>query len=271
MPAPDDPAQNDRPAAPLPFAVEPGPEPPALPGQVVVRNDAEDVHTALGADLLIHAQNCVRTFGDFHLALSGGSTPLPFYRRLMTDPMFRPLPWRRTHLWIVDERRVPFDDERSNFGQLEGILVEHSGIPREQVHPMPATADDADEAYERELKSTLAWREKGHDRLDCVLLGMGDDGHTASLFPRSAALDEAERYVRINAGPEVTPPERVTMTYPLLNASRLIAVLVTGERKRATIERLTAPGASRADLPILGVHPVGGALRWYLDAAACPR
>jgi 6-phosphogluconolactonase len=247
---------------------------PALPGTVVVRESVEELIDSIAADLLFQSKSCVRTFGDFHLALSGGSTPEPLYRRLMYDPSYRDLPWKRTHLWIVDERRVPFDDERSNFKMIQETLVIHSDIPPEQVHPIPAMEPDADETYEAELKEVLAWREKGHDRLDFVLLGMGADGHTASLFPHSPALNAGGRLVAVNAGPAVTPPERVTMTLDLLNASRFIAVMVTGEKKRGAISRVAAASGSAAasvdDLPILGIRPLGGELRWYLDAPACP-
>jgi 6-phosphogluconolactonase len=218
------------------------------------------------------------------------------YRRLMIDPRYRDLPWTRTHLWIVDERRVDFDDERSNFKLISELIGDHSGIPANQVHPIYAMADDADEQYERALRETLGWREPGHDRLDFVLLGMGDDGHTASLFPHSPALpphsptatphansgaagadaDEGDdRLVLINTGPTVTPPDRVTMTYRLINASRFVAVMVTGAGKRPMVERIAAAAAGRGadsyeEVPILGVRPVGGELRWYLDHAACP-
>lgn len=262
-----------------PIPVEGELSPPALPGTVIVRPDAEDLHGALGADLLVHAYNCVRTFGDFHLALSGGSTPLPFYRRLMVDPMFRSLPWSRTHLWIVDERRVPEDDDQSNYKSIREYIVEHSDIPREQAHPMEAERDDADLRYERALREALGWREKGQDRLDFVLLGMGSDGHTASLFPRSPALSGRGRMVVMNTGPTVTPPDRVTMTHGLINASRLIAVLVTGASKRETLRAVAARSRNSAEsgvalrdveeLPILGVSPLAGVQRWYLDAAAC--
>ncbi len=247
------------------------PQAPKLPnGHAVMKPDSEDLHYALGADLMMHAHNCVRTFGDFHLALSGGSTPMPFYMRLMVDPAFRSFPWKRTHLWIVDERCVPNDDERSNYKHISEYLLDHSDMPRDQAHPVRATDEKGPRRYERELEEALGWRERGHDRLDFVLLGVGSDGHTASLFPNSPALNETERLVVGNDGPEVTPPARVTMTYRLINASRFIAVLVTGKGKREIVERVRKAEDNWRDLPILGVKPQSGVLRWYLDEAACP-
>ncbi|MCA9280917.1 MAG: 6-phosphogluconolactonase [Phycisphaeraceae bacterium] len=256
------------------YTLEPEAPAPSLPGRVIVRGDEEDLHHALGSDLMVHAQNCVRQFGDFHLALSGGSTPMPFYRRLMVDPTFREFPWKRTHLWLVDERRVPVTDERSNWAHIASILLDHSDIPRAHAHAIDATAVDADTRYEKELQATLAWREKGHDRLDFVLLGVGDDCHTASLFPHSPALSERDRLVVINAGETVTPPDRVTLTYKTINAARVIAVLITGAKKREAVARIVA-GGEPEELPIAGVRPTSpdgsaGEMRWYLDRAACP-
>ncbi len=272
------------------YDLMPTPSTPDLPGTVVMREDADSVVDAIAGDLVAHATNCIREFGDFHLALSGGSTPLPLYRRLMYDPNYRDLPWARTHLWIVDERRVPFDDDKSNFKAISELIVDHSGIPQAQVHPIFAMSETADTEYESLLRETLGWRPKGHDRLDFVLLGMGGDGHTASLFPHSPALVEsihangsAEHLVRINAGPTVTPPDRVTMTLPLLNASRFLALMVVGESKREALSRVAKAHAhgktgldeasspdTAASLPVLGLSPLGGVLRWYLDHAACP-
>ncbi|MDZ4754100.1 MAG: 6-phosphogluconolactonase [Phycisphaerae bacterium] len=241
---------------------------PALPGLVSVARTRDQLLDAVAADLIVHAKNCVRTFGDVHIALSGGSTPLPLYERLMYDPNLRSFPWTRTHLWIVDERCVPFDDSRSNFGHIKDIVVDHSGIPTEQVHPMMATHPDADALYENELREHLGWREKGQDRLDWVVLGMGDDGHTASLFPHHEALDETVRLVRKCTGPFVTPPDRVTMTYPLINSARFIAIMVTGAAKAPTIARIARGNPDPHELPITAIRPLAGELKWYLDADA---
>lgn len=274
-----------------PYQLDPAPPTPRLPGAVIVRATADALYDAAAAEMMLHAQNCVRQFGAFHLALSGGSTPLPLYERLMIDPALRSFPWESTHLWIVDERRVPFDDPRSNFRAINEILGDHSGVPASHVHPMLAMSDNADTAYELELRTHLGRREPGHERLDYILLGLGADGHTASLFPHSPALaigaDEAPagadpsavrmpRLVRINSGPTVTPPDRVTMTFDLINTARFIAVLATGAGKRAIVERIAAVGAGpprRSDvhaLPIVGIRPLAGVLRWYLDHDACP-
>lgn len=269
-------------ADPYPLASTNVPVAPRLPGEVVVRSDADALLDAVLAELMVRALSCVRTLGDFHLALSGGSTPMPMYRRLMYDPSYREFPWRKTHLWIVDERLVGFDDDRSNYKHIEELIVRHSDIPAQQVHPMLATEPDADTRYERELREALEWRERGQDRLDYVLLGMGGDAHTASLFPHSPALIEPEagRLVLINQGPRVTPPDRVTLTMEMINASRCVSVLVTGASKRETVARVSGAytkersgpdAASVAEMPILGVRPRAGELRWYLDSEACPR
>jgi 6-phosphogluconolactonase len=255
-----------------PISLEPEdivPDPPPLPGTVVALKSSEAVIDRLGSDILEQALECVREFGDFHLALSGGNTPMPLYRSLMLDPAYRHLPWRKTHLWIVDERRVPFDNDRSNYKHIKEIIGEHSDIPSSQLHPMDAVRDDADVAYEEELREVLGWREKGQDRLDFVVLGMGPDGHTASLFPNSRALSVTDRLVTLNDGPTVVPPDRVTMTYTLLNASRMLAPLVMGSEKAEMIARIANGDDPSHDIPIKGIDPIGGNLRWYLDASAC--
>ena len=243
---------------------------PRLPGRVVARHCTDELLDAVAFDLLVHAANCTREFGDFHLALSGGRTPLPLYERLMYDPRFRAFPWRRTHLWVVDERCVPFEDERSNFARLKETIVDHSDIPPEQVHPMLAAMPDAAARYERELREALGWRAKGHDRLDFVLLGMGADGHTASIFPGSPALDSPDRLAMDVPAPTTASPAvpRCTLTMRAINAARFVAALVTGADKADMLVRV-AEGASPAEVPIAGVRPAAGELRWFLDAAAC--
>ena len=242
---------------------------PPLPGEVFVAETTDKLLDMLAAELVVQATACVHKFGDFELALSGGATPQPLYERLMYDPNCRQLPWRRTHLWLVDERCVPRDDERSNFRMINETIVEHSGIPPEQVHPIDALSETADDEYEAELREVLQWRQRGQDRLDFILLGRGADGHTASLFPYHDALSEQSRLVRCVEAASADPPRRVTMTLPLINAARMVAVLVTGPEKAETISRIAQGDASIEALPITGVRPAQGELKWFLDAAAC--
>jgi 6-phosphogluconolactonase len=252
--------------------VEPEPDmpAPALPGSVVARRTVDELHDAIAADLMVQALNCVREFGDFHLALSGGRTPFPLYELLMYDPRYRAIPWRRTHLWIVDERAVPFDSPDSNFGRIKEVIGDHSDIPPQQVHPMLAALPECADRYERELRETLGWRPKGHDRLDFVLLGMGADGHTASLFPGSPALDAADRLAVDVPAPTTAKPAvpRCTLTLRTLNASRFLAAFVMGADKAPALARIAA-GAAPSEVPAAGLRPAAGELRWYLDPAAC--
>ena len=255
-----------------------------LPGRVHVAKDRDGLFDDLARALWGAAGAAIDARGVFHLALSGGSTPEPFYVHLIIDPRYRLIPWDKTHVWLVDERRVALDDARSNFRMIKETLTDHVPMRSRQVHPVPVEADDPGKAYESELNRVFAespasaaasMRAGATPRLDFVLLGMGDDGHTASLFPESPALRERSRWIVINGGPSVTPPPRVTMTYPLINAARDVAVLVTGAKKTATLRRVDeqfrAAGPGPATLPITGIDPANGELTWYLDPDAAGR
>lgn len=239
-----------------------------LPGDVIVCNTPEELVDQMGHDLVSHSLNCLRSFGDFHMAVSGGTTLTPFLRHLMIDPICRGIPWKRTHLWMADERRVAPDDDQSHWHDLHDHLGLHAGIPTSQQHRMDAMSRRVEKEYADELRSALAWREKGQDRLDYVLLGLGEDGHTAGLFAHSPALAEQREFVRINSGPTVPGPDRVTMTRRILNGARFIAIMVTGERKAPIVERLTHRDAHPQEFPVLALQPTGGTVRWYLDRAA---
>lgn len=244
-----------------------------LAGKRVILPDADDLIGRLAANLQEAARHRIRRAGIFHLALSGGSTPQPLYQRLMIDPLFRNFPWPRTHVWLVDERCVELDDDRSNYKVIREMIVDHSGIPPRQVHPMPVPDAVGDRRYEDELRAALD-NTDCRNRLDFILLGMGGDGHTASLFPRTPALRETEHWVMFNDGEAIAAPRpRMTMTYPLINGARSIAVLVTGESKRAALQHASLAASSGGDiqrLPITGVQPIheDGEMTWYLDHAA---
>ena len=154
------------------------------------------------------------------------------------------------------------------------VLTDHVPTPRRFIHPVPVEKNDPATAYENEISRAFGM-ERGDSqiaRLDFILLGMGDDAHTASLFPGSSAQQESDRWIVANVGPSVAPPDRITMTYPLLNHGRHLAVLVTGAKKAAAVrkvdEQMGSGGRDTRRFPITGVDPVDGELTFYLDADA---
>ncbi len=241
-----------------------------LPGEVHVAADADTLYDDLALVFTSLALKADDERGGFHIALSGGTTPWPFYQRLLIDTRFRMIPWARTHIWIVDERRVPDDDDLSNFKSMRGSLLEDISIPPSQVHPMMVMRDDPAGLYEAELRAAFGPTD-GPPRMDFVLLGLGGDCHTASLFPNSDAIGVNDRWIVVNDGPNVTPPARVTMTYPLLNAARQLAVLCVGSKKTEALRRVSEQmkaGPDPVNVPITGIQPADGELTWYLDAEA---
>jgi len=246
-----------------------------LPGDVVVA-DTDDLYDDLAAILLSVAMKSVTARGVFHLALSGGATPEPFFVRMVIDARYRFLPWPKTHVWLVDERCVAPEDDRANIKLVRETLTNHVPMRSRQVHAIPVLERDPATKYESALREFVVNREVGETvpRLDFVLLGMGEDGHTASLFPHSPAVKETRRWVSANDGPTVAPPPRVTMTLPLINAARNVGILVTGPRKAATLrrvhEQLKTSGPTPEQLPITGVQLTGSDsdLTWFVDTQA---
>jgi 6-phosphogluconolactonase len=170
---------------------------------------------------------------------------------------------------MVDERCVPDDDPRLNFALVRDRLAPRVGLPDAHLHPMPVMLADGASRYQSEIEAALA---QTAGRLDAVVLGMGADGHTASLFPYSPALGELERSVAMNDGATVVPPRpRMTLTFPALHRAKLLALLVTGESKRPALTALHSGVVDVLSLPIAGVIPRPDAeMVWYLDRAAQP-
>lgn len=245
------------PGDPPPELVPPSSPPaPALPGEVVVRPTIEDLLDEIAADVFTQASNCVRAFGDFHLAMSGGRAAQRLAMRLMTDPQYRELPWKRTHLWITSEVAVPEEDDRSTIGTVRDLLGDHAGIPPRQVHAMRPHLPDGAARYEKELLETLAWREKGHDRLDCVVLGVDEGGAIDGVH------DEGLTGRGLVQPGRVEGDAALSLTSNLVRASRLICVMGIGEHG-AAVRRLAKTATPES------LRPLAGVLRWYLDHAAC--
>ncbi|GJQ28453.1 MAG: hypothetical protein HBSAPP03_03370 [Phycisphaerae bacterium] len=245
------------------------PKPPRLRGQAIVRPDSDALIDALLADLFIHAGNCVRTFGDCHIAIDGCPSIEPVLRRLLYDPAYREFPWARTRVWMVREWNGLSDGRASAWDLIREMIVEQSGIPVEQAHPLEAWASDGAARYTSLLREHLGWRAKGHDRLDVVLLALGDDGDLAGLrWPSEGSCDGlcAARTTRAGV-------VEVGLTATCLNAARFIGVYAAGAGVAAPLrhldENLRRPPGEREAAPGLALSPTGGELRWYLDYAAC--
>jgi 6-phosphogluconolactonase len=232
---------------------------------IIFPDPASVAHAA--ASLIIRlARESVDTRGRFSLALSGGSTPGALYRLLATEPHAAKVPWPYVHLFWGDERCVPPDDPGSNYNLAYRTLISEVPIPDENVHRVPGELepDAAALAYESALTGYFCGP---HTRLDLILLGLGADGHTASLFPGSAALEEKKRLaLPVQAMYQDRPTARVTLTLPAINAARNVLFLVTGESKAGILA--TALGHPGTGLPAQLVRPVAGQVTWLLDAAA---
>ncbi len=249
-----------------------GAQTPRLTGGVVHRGDADLLVDALLAELAIHARNCVRAFGDFQFAMSATEAVEPYVRRLMYDLNHRDFPWLRTRVWMVDE--IAGEEEDSRWQRVRGLVLEQSGIPEEQVHRLSVTQprDEGIAAYEAELRQTLGWREKGHDRLDFALLALSPGGGVAGFEVFEAGEEQPPEACLVQ---EVRDgPAAVSMTMSFLNASRMIGVVASGAGVRPGVAKIAeAVRTRRRDrtVPALWLAPMAGELRFYVDDAACPQ
>jgi 6-phosphogluconolactonase len=233
--------------------------------------DADALAWEAASQVAAAARAAVQARGRFTLAISGGHTPLALFRLLALGEWVARVPWEQTELFWADERCVPPDSPDSNYGAVRALLLDRIPLPPDQVHRWQGEAPDpAAEAahYAAVLRARVPELRDGMPRLDLILLGMGPDGHTASLFPRSPALAVTDRPTAVN--PPGLPPlvERLTLTYPALNAARAVTFLVEGSDKAATLARVLAGPHTPADLPAQGVRPADGTLTWLVDAAA---
>ncbi|TAH34366.1 MAG: 6-phosphogluconolactonase [Planctomycetota bacterium] len=228
----------------------------------VVEN-AEELSRIATEEVLRAAGEAIAARGSFFVALAGGSTPRMLYQRLAAAPGVR---FRRWQIFFGDERCVPPDHLDSNYRMVKEALLDPAGIPPELVHRIPGEMEPAAAAVQYELELAESFPGAA-PRFDLVLLGMGADGHTASLFPGTAALEERERLVRENRV-EKLQAWRVTMTLPLLNAARRVIFLVAGSDKAAALRSVLQPAGGMELPPAARVAPVDGSLLWLVDRAA---
>lgn len=210
--------------------------------------------------------NVVTSKGVFHLALSGGNTPRTLFNILATT--YRELiPWKSLHVFFCDERFVPHDNPLSNFRMTKETLLDLVPIPQKNIHPIPTSNLELRTAarnYESELRKFMS--DDGNS-FDLAIMGIGKEGHTASLFPGSLALDEKEKWtlgVEVNA----VPPQRITLTFPILNRAAITYFLVSGSDKSEVMEEILKGTSDFHKYPIAGIRPENGKLVWWVDSAA---
>jgi 6-phosphogluconolactonase len=225
----------------------------------LVRFDTREALFAHAAERFVRiGAEAIHERGRFLVALSGGETPRPLYERLAASAK---LDWSAVDVFWADERSVPPTDPRSNYRTVRETLLDRVAIPADRIHRIAGELDPlaAADAYEVELRGVLG----AGGRFDLILLGMGADGHTASLFPRHQALTETERWiVPVHASAE--PPWRVTMTLPLINAARHVLFLAAGAEKATAVRDLV----DGKPLPAAMVRPRDGTVTFLVDEEA---
>ncbi|KAF1391799.1 hypothetical protein PFLUV_G00045830 [Perca fluviatilis] len=225
----------------------------------------EELVERLAADIQEAAEAAVHEGGVFHLALSGGSTPLALFHRLALHHFS--FPWRNTHVWMVDERCVPLTELDSNFHGMHDHLLQHVRIPYYNIHPMPVQLnqrlcveeDGGALLYEKEVSKFV-----NGSSFHFVLLGVGYDSHTASLFPGSRLDEHGESLVALTESP-VKPHQRMSLTFSAINRARTVALLVMGKGKHELITQLSRVKDNPDKWPVTGVKPADGRLVWYID------
>ena len=238
--------------------------------EINIYRDAEELAQKAAEDFILLANNSVMCDGRFAVALAGGSTPRSMYSLLGTRKYRREVPWQETHLFWGDERCVPPDHSDSNYRMLRESLLSNVKIPSENIHRIACEDGPSIAAnrYQNQLKEFFQLARGQFPVFDLVILGLGEDGHTASLFPRSDAVEEKERLV---VAPYVKKLSayRVSLTLPVLNHARIVDFLVTWKSKAAITKKILGTNAEPLNLPAARVQPVDGIVTWMVtqDAA----
>jgi 6-phosphogluconolactonase len=244
----------------------------ALPESPKVKtfDDATKVAQAAATSFIGFGRSAIAERGRFTVALAGGSTPKRVYELLESEGYADQLEWPKAHIFFGDERCVPPDDAESNYRMANEALLSRVPLPLKNIHRMNGLGDALSNArlYEDEMRTYFndgAW-----PRLDLVLLGMGDDGHTASLFPNTKVLDERDAWVS-GLWVEKLGSYRITLTAPAINHAAHIIFLVTGESKAGRLAEVLKGKHDPARLPAQLIKPLDGSLQWFVDAAASSR
>jgi 6-phosphogluconolactonase len=233
----------------------------------MVQETLERLSAAAAGLFSMRARACIRQKGGFTVALSGGSTPQGMYKVLAQEPFLSETPWPSVHVWWVDERCVAPDHPWSNYGAAKKHLLDRVALPSDHVHPMPAerVPEQGARVYEEALVRHFRLKPGAFPVFDLIFLGMGADGHIASLFPGQEGLKEEEKRVLAVKGgdPEV---DRLTLTLPVLNQARHVVFMVAGRGKADRVKAVLMP--EKISVPAQRVRPATGRLTWILDRDA---
>ncbi len=224
-----------------------------------------------GARLLVESASLSeKRWGEFRVAISGGNTPRAMHALLAQEDLGFKAPWENTHIFWADERLVPYESNFSNYGAAKRDFVSKVPLPRKNIHPIPVKGrpEAAAKAYEAELKRALFSGSQSRPLLDLVFLGIGTDGHVASLFPGSSALEERNKWVAISKGGNPLL-QRVTMTLPLINQAAMVVIMASGRGKADIVKRALVD--KEGSLPATRVSLKGGRVIWLLDQKAASR
>ncbi len=218
------------------------------------------------------AQDAVEERQSFSVALAGGSTPQRLYQLLATEAWQTRIPWSKTHVFFGDERRVPHSDPDSNYRMARESLLETVPVPEAQVYPMESMGliKNSMRDYERKMRRYFDHGRREFPRFDLILLGMGTDGHTASIFPGTRAVSDLTNPVLVYAVPQLYQ-ERMTLTYPVLNNARHIIFLVVGEKKADTLAAVLEGSVNISTYPAQGISLKNGSLVWLVDEPAASK
>lgn len=238
-----------------------------LPEWLKVVPDVAALDRAAADEFARCAEDAVKDRGRFTVALSGGNTPRAVFA-LLANEYKAALPWDKTFIFFGDERHVPPQDAASNYRMASEALLSRVPIPAQNIHRIQAEldAETAAEQYEETLKGFFKLKTRELPRFDLVMLGMGEDGHTASLFPGTQALQETARLVVANRV-EKLDTERITLTLPVLNAAAEVMVIIAGADKAEILNRVAHPRGT-AEFPIQLVRPKNGRLLWLVEQQA---
>lgn len=238
-----------------------------LQPEIIVANHPGEL-AERGARIFVQtAKDCVAQKEFFSVAISGGSTPRPMHRVLAKEPYRSEVPWKKTHIFWVDERCVPLDHPASNYGQAREDFLDRIPIPSEQVHAMPGdvSPEKGARSYQEEMQRFFQGTQGALPAFDLVFLGVGKDGHTASLFPGIWGAGASEKWVLAVKG-GVPDVYRLTLTYEVLNGARKICFLVSGQEKAPIVKAILEGGGG--DLPASRIRPPHGKWLWLLDKEA---